>query len=245
MRKQAGWLLAAGIMMLGSSAWLAPQASAAAPIAGKQTVQAKSWPQNPEWNWSGSGNNNESDQNSGSGSEGGSDSGVVSEGGSDSGSGNSGSSGEQTGGSSTAIEKIIKAGMDYWGTPYEFGSDRDTDKTFDCSDFVKWIFKHAADVTLPSDSRKQGAFVKEHGNAQTDWHKLKRGDLMFFMSYEGSNASDYSKASKSSERITHVGVYLGDGKILHTYSKASGGVQTTDIEGTTWEYRFLFGGSAL
>lgn len=148
---------------------------------------------------------------------------------------------------SEQVEKVIADGMKYLGTPYEFGSNRSTKTTFDCSDFVKWIFKETLDVELPSDSRKQGAYVKEHSasTVQTDWQKLKRGDLMFFMSYEGSDAAAYRKIDKESERITHVGIYLGNGKILHTYSKDSGGVRTDSFEGTAWEHRFLFGGSAL
>ncbi|MFD0675047.1 C40 family peptidase [Cohnella sp. GCM10027633] len=148
---------------------------------------------------------------------------------------------------SAEVEKVIADGMKYIGVPYEFGSNRSTKTTFDCSDFMKWIFDETLNVTLPSDSRKQGAYVKEHAadTVQTDWHKLKRGDLMFFMNYEGSEASAYRKVDKDSERITHVGIYLGNGRILHTYSKDSGGVRTDSFEGTAWEHRFLFGGSAL
>ena len=74
---------------------------------------------------------------------------------------------------------------------------------------------------------------------------MKKGDLMFFMSYKGSKKSDYSKINKSKQKITHVGVYLGDGKIMHTYSKASGGVRIDSFKGKSWEYRFVFGGSAI
>ncbi|AZN39999.1 C40 family peptidase [Paenibacillus albus] len=146
---------------------------------------------------------------------------------------------------SATIEKIIAAGMKYWGTPYEFGSDRDTTTTFDCSDFVRTAFREGASVTLPSDSRKQGDYVKAKGSVKTDWHQLKRGDLMFFMDYKGAKASSYAGINKATETITHVGIYLGNGQILHTYSTESGGVRTSDIAGTQWDYRFLFGGSAL
>jgi cell wall-associated NlpC family hydrolase len=135
--------------------------------------------------------------------------------------------------------------MKYWGTPYEFSSDRSTTTTFDCSDFVRTAFLEGAGITLPSDSRKQGAYVKQKGGVLTDWHQLKRGDLMFFMSYKGSNESSYAGVDKAAQTITHVGIYLGNGQILHTYSKESGGVRTSNIAGTHWEYRFLFGGSAL
>lgn len=146
---------------------------------------------------------------------------------------------------SSAVEKVIAAGMKYLGTPYEYGSNRNTTTTFDCSDFVRQAFKDALGITLPGDSRKQGAYVKELGNAKTSISQLKRGDLMFFMSYKGSSKASYSGVNKSTARITHVGIYLGDGKILHTYSKDSGGVRTDTITGKHWEYRFLYGGSAI
>ncbi|MCE5168945.1 C40 family peptidase [Paenibacillus profundus] len=146
---------------------------------------------------------------------------------------------------SAKIEKVIKTGKKYKGTPYEFGSNRNNTKTFDCSDFVRHIYKEALGVVLPTDSRKQGAWIKSHSTAKTSISQLKRGDLMFFMTYKGSKKSNYSGINKSKQRITHVGVYLGNGQILHTYSKKSGGVRIDNIKNTTWEHRFLFGGSVL
>jgi len=146
---------------------------------------------------------------------------------------------------SSKIEKTISLGMKYKGTPYQFGSSRSNSKTFDCSDFVKWIFKRGAGKTLPSTSAAQGAYVKKNTKEKTSWRSLKRGDLMFFMSYKGSKKSNYSKLNKSKQKVTHVGIYLGNGKILHTYSKASGGVRVDSIAGKHWDYRFLYGGTAL
>ncbi|SFI87885.1 SH3 domain-containing protein [Paenibacillus sp. UNC496MF] len=143
------------------------------------------------------------------------------------------------------VERVIAAGMKYLGTPYEFGSDRDTTTTFDCSDFVRQAFREGANLLLPVDSRKQGDYVRGHGRVVTDWHQLKRGDIMFFMEYKGTKASAYAGVDKSDETITHCGIYLGNGQILHTYSVESGGVRTSVISGTHWEYRFLFGGSVV
>ncbi|MFC4776155.1 SH3 domain-containing protein [Paenibacillus sp. GCM10023252] len=144
-----------------------------------------------------------------------------------------------------SVEKVISAGMKYLGTPYEYGSDRNSTATFDCSDFVRQAFLDGAGLKLPADSRGQGEFVKNRGAAVTDWRQLKRGDIIFFMSYRGSKASSYAGINKSKQSITHDGIYLGDGKVLHTYSKESGGVRISSMAGTHWEYRFLFGGSAL
>ena len=141
-----------------------------------------------------------------------------------------------------AAELAIAAGMKYLGTPYEFGSSRSDTSTFDCSDFVRQAYLDGIGLRLPGDSRSQGAYVKQIGKTSDDWRSLKRGDLMFFMSYQGSKPSDYANVDKAAARITHVGIYLGDGKILHTYSEKSGGVRIDQIDGTHWEYRFLFGG---
>ncbi|MBP1157094.1 MULTISPECIES: C40 family peptidase [unclassified Paenibacillus] len=142
-----------------------------------------------------------------------------------------------------AAQKVIDAGKNYLGVPYEFSSNRSDTSTFDCSDFVRQSYIDGVGQILPGDSRSQGSYVKSVGKTSSDWHNLKPGDLLFFMSYKGSNASNYTSIDKSTEKITHVGIYLGDGQILHTYSVDSGGVRIDHLAGTPWEYRFLFGGS--
>lgn len=142
-----------------------------------------------------------------------------------------------------AAELVIAAGMKYMGTPYEFGSNRYDTTTFDCSDFVRHAFMQGIGQRIPGDSRSQGDHVRSVGKISYDWSTLQRGDLMFFMSYKGYKASSYEGIDKTTERITHVGIYLGDGQVLHTYSIDSGGVRIDSLEGSTWDYRFLFGGS--
>ncbi|WJH37156.1 SH3 domain-containing protein [Paenibacillus sp. CC-CFT747] len=73
------------------------------------------------------------------------------------------------------IEKVIAYGMKYLGTPYQWGSDRSTDTTFDCSDFVRWIYLKQTGIKLPYGASGQGSFVKAVGKTTTDWTKLKRG----------------------------------------------------------------------
>lgn len=142
------------------------------------------------------------------------------------------------------VDQVIRTGKKYLGTPYEFGSNRNTTATFDCSDFVRHIYKEALGITLPSDSRKQGAWIKENSRPVYRISDLKAGDLVFFMSYKGSSASAYEGIDKNSERITHVAMYIGDGQLLQTYSVKSGGVRIDKLSGS-WERRFLFGGSVL
>lgn len=145
------------------------------------------------------------------------------------------------------VELVINAGMTYLGTPYEFGSSRLDTSTFDCSDFIRQIFLDGIGLKLPSDSSQQADWVKQNygGQAIADWQQLKRGDLMFFMSYKGNDESAYTAAIKSTAEVTHVGIYLGNGQVLHTYSVVSGGVSISNVKGTNWENRFLYGGQAL
>ena len=150
-----------------------------------------------------------------------------------------------TNGAGSQIEAVIAAGMNYLGTPYEYGSSRNDTSTFDCSDLIRQMFKDALGIVLPADSRGQGDYVRDKSSVTTDWRQLKRGDLMFFMDYKGTSASLYSGKKSFSDKISHAAIYLGDGKVLHTYSKDSGGVRTDSIAGKHWEYRFLYGGSAL
>ncbi len=145
---------------------------------------------------------------------------------------------------SNGIEQVIQTGMKYLGTPYEYGSNRNQTNTFDCSAFTRQIFKEAAGVSLPMDSRQQGAWVKDNSDAVYEIDHLKRGDLVFFMDYQGSSAASYTGVNPDQERITHVALYLGDGKLLHTYSVKAGGVVVTDFS-SFWKLRFLYGGSVI
>ncbi|MFC7680624.1 C40 family peptidase [Paenibacillus sp. GCM10028914] len=162
--------------------------------------------------------------------------------------GNGGSSSNGNTGSSTSssvlVEKAISAGMKYLGTPYEYGSDRNTTTTFDCSDFVRQAYWEGTGIKLPSNSRTQGQWIKDKGTDVSKISQLKRGDLVFFMSYRGSSASNYEGLDKSQQRITHVAIYLGDNKLLHTYSQKSGGVLVGEFS-SSWKNRFLFGGSVV
>jgi murein DD-endopeptidase / murein LD-carboxypeptidase len=122
---------------------------------------------------------------------------------------------------SSEATDIINHGRSYLGTPYEYGAQYGVTRTFDCSSFVKWVYRNY--VTLPrssSDQSEVGTWVSRSN--------LRKGDLVFFRSY-GS--------SKYSTKITHVAIYAGDGKILHTYG--SGGVRYSDLNSGSWSERYV------
>lgn len=148
-----------------------------------------------------------------------------------------------SGDAAAVIEQVINTGMTYLGTPYEYGSDRNSTATFDCSAFTRQIFRQYAGIQLPSDSRSQGEWIKQNSHPNTDMTTLKRGDLLFFTNYNASSGA-YTSLDNSSETITHVALYLGNNKLLHTFSVAGGGVKVTDFS-KPWQDRFLFGGSVI
>lgn len=144
------------------------------------------------------------------------------------------------------VENVIQTGKSFLGTPYVYGSDRTEPSSFDCSDFTRWVFLTALGMDLPWDSRSQGAYVKAFSKRQyTSLKEARRGDLLFFTNYRGNKASDYEGLAPSEKPISHLGIYLGGGKILHCPSKKSGGV---NIHNLTWRQltsRFLFGGAII
>lgn len=143
--------------------------------------------------------------------------------------------------SSTIGQAVIKAGMKYLGTPYEYASSRSTKTTMDCSEFVMWAYREGAGINIGrGGATSQFNYVKEHGTYFYEKSKLKPGDIIWFMKYKGWRESDYKGIDVSSQPIQHNGIYIGDNKVLHTYG--SGGVKITQLDGTHWGYRFIKAG---
>lgn len=142
-------------------------------------------------------------------------------------------------------ENVISQAAMYYRTPYEFSSDRSDSSTFDCSDFTRWAYLSALGMDIPKDSRSQATYVQSFSNrTYTNIDQAQRGDLLFFVSYKGTNPDNYIGMDKSIGNITHVGIYLGNGKIIHTASAATGGVRIDEIANHL-TYRFALGGSVI
>ena len=143
-------------------------------------------------------------------------------------------------------ENVVQRAWKYYGTPYEFGSKRSKPNSFDCSDFTRWIYLYALGMDLPKTSSTQWAYVKQFSKHKYyDLSQAKRGDLLFFMNYKGWQPHDYAGINVKSQPVGHCGIYLGNGKMLHTASAKTGGVRVDNIKGTHLEYRFIGGGTVL
>jgi cell wall-associated NlpC family hydrolase len=141
-------------------------------------------------------------------------------------------------------QSAIALGHKYLGTPYLYGSNRGDDSSFDCSDFTYWIYLKATGLNLPKDSRSQREYVQKFGSnrrSAANWRLAKPGDLMFFGSYRGYRPENYAGVDKATARVTHCGIYLGNGQLLHTAS-APTGVRIQKIENTHLEWRLLYSG---
>jgi cell wall-associated NlpC family hydrolase len=115
---------------------------------------------------------------------------------------------------SNAASRVLRNADAYVGVPYVWGGN--TPKGFDCSGFTKYIFAKSG-ITLPRTSREQ---VRAGSAVAPDFRSLRPGDLMLF--------------AEPGEAISHVAIYVGNGRIIHS-SSSNGGVGYTDLNnGGDW-----------
>lgn len=99
--------------------------------------------------------------------------------------------------SQTIADKIVSDARKHLGTPYVWGGS--APGGFDCSGFTQYIYKQSG-ISLPrttTDQYKLGTYVEKS--------KLQPGDLVFL-------ANTYRNG------ISHVGIYIGDGNMIHASS---------------------------
>ena len=93
-----------------------------------------------------------------------------------------------------ARKAAVSKALSKLGTPYRWGAMGPN--AFDCSGLVKWSFAQAG-KSLPRTSRAQASAGTPVSKAN-----LQPGDLVFFY-----------------KPISHVGIYIGNGKIVHASRK--------------------------
>lgn len=106
------------------------------------------------------------------------------------------------------MEDIIATALKLKGVPYLWGGM--TPKGVDCSGLVRWSCLMNG-ILLPRNASQmihcgeEVALPGDYGSLCID--ALQRGDLVFF----GTPAADGVK-----QRVTHVGIYIGKGRIIHS-----------------------------
>ena len=89
---------------------------------------------------------------------------------------------------------VLKTANQYIGTPYCRGGK--TARCFDCSGFIKYVYKSQG-INLPSTAHGQYKIA-----TKVSAEEAQPGDLVFFQYRNGW--------------VYHVGIYVGDGKVLHS-----------------------------
>ncbi len=92
----------------------------------------------------------------------------------------------------------------------------------DCSGLLVTVFATHG-IKLPHNSEEQARY----GKIITGMENLKKGDMVFFI-----------RSYRTNQFITHSGIYIGDGKFIHTSS--SNGVTVTSLNDPWWSERYLF-----
>jgi cell wall-associated NlpC family hydrolase len=92
--------------------------------------------------------------------------------------------------------QALTQAVDGWlGVPYKWGGT--TKAGVDCSGFVQAVVRDSLAIQVPRSARVQA----DHG-VPVQRPALKKGDLVFFDTLDRGH-------------ITHVGIYMGDGKMAH------------------------------
>lgn len=103
---------------------------------------------------------------------------------------------------------LVNEANGWLGVPYRYGGENRSG--VDCSALVLKVFASSLQIAVPRNSRKQADFCSAVKRDQ-----LIAGDLVFF-------------STPSSGDIGHVGIYVGDGRMIHASS--SRGVIVSSID---------------
>ena len=118
--------------------------------------------------------------------------------------------------SDRAAELVMNA-MGALGVPYRMGGTS-AETGFDCSGFVRAMFQQTAGLLLPRTAADQAA-----STAKIEKTDLKPGDLVFFNTMRRS--------------YSHVGIYMGDGKFIHS-PRSGSHVRVESMNIGYWQSRF-------
>jgi cell wall-associated NlpC family hydrolase len=118
---------------------------------------------------------------------------------------------------SEAMNDLAFYAMSLAGTPYRYGGDS-PEQGFDCSGFVRYVFRHALNLPLPRTTEEMSRMGQPVG--QDD---LRPGDLVFYDTLR--------------QAFSHVGIYLGDHRFVHAPSNGKA-VEVVNMGADYWQHRY-------
>ncbi len=118
--------------------------------------------------------------------------------------------------SNRASDLVVNA-MGFMGVPYRRGGNT-VETGFDCSGFVKAMYQQTIGLVLPRSAAQQAAATQNIEKSE-----LVPGDLVFFNTMRRT--------------FSHVGIYIGDGKFIHS-PKPGAAVRVENMAEAYWNRRF-------
>ena len=112
---------------------------------------------------------------------------------------------------------LIGNAMGFIGVPYRRGGTS-ASTGFDCSGFVRAVYEKTVGMVLPRKAAQQAASTQV-----IDKKELQPGDLVFFNTMRRA--------------FSHVGIYVGDGKFIHS-PRTGSEVRVEDMRQSYWQRRF-------
>ncbi len=114
---------------------------------------------------------------------------------------------------------LVDSAMNFLGVRYKLGGHT-AETGFDCSGFTRYVFEASLGRVLPHRADEQANAPEL---AKVDRKDLKPGDLVFFDTMRRT--------------FSHVGIYLGDGKFIHS-PRTGETVRIEDINISYWARHF-------
>lgn len=115
-----------------------------------------------------------------------------------------------------ASDLVVNA-MGFLGVPYKRGGNS-AETGFDCSGFVRAMYEQTVGLLLPRRADQQAAATQV-----IDKKDLLPGDLVFFNTMR--------------RNFSHVGIYVGDGKFIHS-PRSGSEIRVEDMGISYWKRRF-------
>jgi len=112
---------------------------------------------------------------------------------------------------------VLMRAISLVGTPYRYGGNT-PEGGFDCSGLVTYVFRDMLDLRLPRSSRELATVQ----GPPIDPGRLAGGDLVFF---------------GEAGAVSHVGIYVGDGRFVHAPS-TGGTVRLDRLDGSWWRAHY-------
>jgi cell wall-associated NlpC family hydrolase len=112
------------------------------------------------------------------------------------------------------IPEMLQFSKRFLGLPYTWGGT--STFGYDCSGFAQMLVRRRG-LLMPRDAQPQADWS---GMAPVERNGLKPGDLLYF--------------GESAKKITHTGVYLGDGKFIDATTWQTPMVRIDDLNDAHW-----------